>query len=485
MTLFKNTQALSLLIFVLATALSAWGNAQEISDALRQDAVAYAQHYDVTESKAVERLKLQDDAGDLNAILATREQDRFAGMWIEHQPEFKVVVQLTSPLSKQAMADYLQHTRLADTVELRTADYSVDELNQQQALMRQLAAQFRLKMDSEIDVRTNRVNIYTLDADSLQGAFDTAGIRLPAAVTVKPVAVLAEPEVLRGGSGLTTCTAGFTVRDTSNNEQGVSTAAHCGNSQSYSGTGLPFRDADQQGNQDVQWHSSCGLFDISNDFDSGIGIRNVTGTRHRNNQVIGHTVCKNGMTTGYTCGEIASKTFAPNYVTSAASTFIRVSASLSDPDLSAGGDSGGPWFIEQIAYGTHSGGFNGGSFDGDSLYMAINYISSIGVQVLTSDPGACSTNEPPNAEFTWSNPGGTQINFDASGSSDPDGSIVSYEWDFGDGSSTTTSSSSITHYYSQENPYQVTLIVTDNDGSRGIDILAVSTCAPQIFCTEF
>lgn len=56
----------------------------------------------------------------------------------------------------------------------------------------------------------------------------------------------------------------------------------------------------------------------------------------------------------------------------------------------------------------------------------------------------------------------TDIYFDGSSSSDMDGSISSYSWDFGDGN--TASTESTTHSYIYQGNYTVTLTVTDDDG---------------------
>ncbi len=61
------------------------------------------------------------------------------------------------------------------------------------------------------------------------------------------------------------------------------------------------------------------------------------------------------------------------------------------------------------------------------------------------------------------------LNFDARGSSDSDGTIVEYQWDFGDptstdNTSTKTDDSTIGHTYNTPGKYTVTLIVIDNDG---------------------
>jgi formylglycine-generating enzyme required for sulfatase activity/PKD repeat protein len=88
---------------------------------------------------------------------------------------------------------------------------------------------------------------------------------------------------------------------------------------------------------------------------------------------------------------------------------------------------------------------------------------------------------PPTASYTWqalSSSGarllveprtGDRIQFDASGSSDPDGRIVSYEWDWAsDGTfETKVATAAIEHAFSTSGSQRVTLRVTDDQGATG------------------
>ncbi|MEM9597097.1 MAG: PKD domain-containing protein [Acidobacteriota bacterium] len=454
----------------------------ETSPALLEDAASYSELFGVSQEEAVARLHLQRLAGDLDARLAKEAADTYAGLWIDNGETFSVVVRTTAPAGRDLTMDLLDDKNalaLAPFIEVQTAQWTLAELEDARVAAHHMVRELGFEVDSDIDIKTNRVEIYTVEPQGVGRSLGGSGLQLPMAVEVVGVDALASTEqlVLEGGQALTTCTGGFTVRRNSTGEVGISTAAHCGNTQRAFGTVLPFRAEDQQGNQDVQWHSSCGIFDVSNRFNSGIGMRAVVGTRSRTQQAVGSLVCKWGMTSGRTCGTIQSRNYAPSYVTSASSTFIRVdggATNLSDP-----GDSGGPWFVEDRAYGIHSGQPGGDA--NDALYMPINYISSLGVSVLTFDPAGC--NQRPTASFNWNIIGGPgqRVDFDASASNDPDGTIVNYRWDFGDGQTVNTSSPTISHLYFIESNYSVTLTVTDDDGATAIDIDFIPLCEDQPF----
>src|SRR5690606_20531296 len=94
--------------------------------------------------------------------------------------------------------------------------------------------------------------------------------------------------------------------------------------------------------------------------------------------------------------------------------------------------------------------------------------------IAGGDPGPA--NEPPAATPTVAGTGLDCV-FDGSGSSDPDGSIVSYEWDFGDGNADT--GESVTHVYDKPGDYTVTLTVTDDDGATDTATENVTVSAPE------
>jgi serine protease len=89
-----------------------------------------------------------------------------------------------------------------------------------------------------------------------------------------------------------------------------------------------------------------------------------------------------------------------------------------------------------------------------------------------------STNQIPVAAFNFSPPSGgapLNVNFNATDSSDPDGNISNYNWDFGDGQ--TGSGSTTSHIFTEPGTYSVTLSVTDDDG-------ASNSTAKEIIVTD-
>jgi serine protease len=90
--------------------------------------------------------------------------------------------------------------------------------------------------------------------------------------------------------------------------------------------------------------------------------------------------------------------------------------------------------------------------------------------------GGDPTNQPPTASFTYSCTD-LSCSFNGSGSSDSDGSIMSYAWNFGDG--TTGSGVTVNKTYASGGTRTVTLTVTDDDGATGSQAQSVTVTAPS------
>jgi DNA-binding beta-propeller fold protein YncE len=77
-----------------------------------------------------------------------------------------------------------------------------------------------------------------------------------------------------------------------------------------------------------------------------------------------------------------------------------------------------------------------------------------------------SPNQAPVAGFS-AVPGtaGAPTRFDASSAVDPDGSIVRYDWNFGDGTTLPDGGPTPSHVYTSPGSYLATLVVTDNEGA--------------------
>ncbi|MDP5273143.1 PKD domain-containing protein [Chengkuizengella axinellae] len=114
-------------------------------------------------------------------------------------------------------------------------------------------------------------------------------------------------------------------------------------------------------------------------------------------------------------------------------------------------------------------------------YPVVDYTISI-------SSGTVITNDPPVA-FAESSvltaDVGQSISFNAERSSDSDGTILSYEWNFDDGSTSTQTNP--THSFVSEGTFNVSLTVTDDQGASNTDTITItvgSTPPPGIILDE-
>jgi len=121
---------------------------------------------------------------------------------------------------------------------------------------------------------------------------------------------------------------------------------------------------------------------------------------------------------------------------------------------------------------------DGETGNGETISHTFSSIGSYNVMLtVTDNDGATdlitktinvteTSNQSPTASFTADPTSGVaplEVSFNASNSYDPDGSIISYAWDFKDGA--TGSGQTINHTFSSIGSYNAELTVTDNEGA--------------------
>jgi PKD repeat protein len=150
-------------------------------------------------------------------------------------------------------------------------------------------------------------------------------------------------------------------------------------------------------------------------------------------------------------------------------------------DASGSQDSDGEITEYQWAFG--DGGKTKGAVIDHSYYKGGKYDVSL---TVTDDRGESATvtqsvevesvNQEPHARI-WSSCEDLDCQFGPSNSYDPDGSIDSYQWTFGDGKS--SSDASPVHQFAKAGRYTVRLTVTDNEGAKDTQSVSVTVEAPS------
>lgn len=175
------------------------------------------------------------------------------------------------------------------------------------------------------------------------------------------------------------CTAGFTVWWSGDMYRGIATADHCADYWSlryYNHNTDTYTLVDRLGRGDKNYgdvaYYSRGTYSPTNQFYYDYGsTRSVTGVGL---PTVGQQLCKFGRTTGYGCEEV----YQCNVCSSGYCGLTAMKSHITD-----GGDSGGPWFWGNTAYGIHHGYKSIWFIDRSLFTPANNLPDALGVNVLT------------------------------------------------------------------------------------------------------
>ncbi|MEX0629644.1 MAG: hypothetical protein WEE67_04295 [Chloroflexota bacterium] len=380
----RHTPLLALVLLLLTGAPVVGNSGADGADGLKTDVTEYARVFGVSVEEAERRLTLQALAGRLDAELVAAESRSYSGLWIEHEPGWRIVVSFTDE-PDATLLRYVANGPLAGIAVASHAERSLAALEAAAIAIRSKAD--IVPFDLRIDVQQNVLEVMVVASEDWASFRETESVPLGLDIRVAIVASLIRPAadiyggLSLGGNG---CTSGFSISNSSG-VKGITTAGHCGNVASYQGVNLPYQYGFYAGSNDSQWHTAPG-FTVRNRVWDGIqdvtpNYRNITSRTHRDSQAIGSWVCKYGRITYYGCGTLVEKTVAPGYIPQAQPVFHRLANGSTD--LTSPGDSGGPVFYAGSAWGiiVAEGCY---PVCNDSIYSAINYVEyHLAVTVLT------------------------------------------------------------------------------------------------------
>ncbi len=156
------------------------------------EAVIYAEHYEITTDEAMRRFEIQEAFAGLDTELGIKEPETFAGLYIQHEPEFRIVVLFTRE-GEEIMKPYIPEG-MAEYVEVRTAAFSFLELQNAQREVSATLRSLGIPADSGIHVMDNKVEYRITDLSAIDKAISDGSLTVPDCVVFIEVKGLAQPD---------------------------------------------------------------------------------------------------------------------------------------------------------------------------------------------------------------------------------------------------------------------------------------------------
>lgn len=369
--------------------------------------------YGLDRTEAQMRMDLQPRVMELSDRLNKERDPAYADMYIKHAPKYKIVVSFADTKDRTLLLESLD-PKIRRHVELRTARRSkavtTKRLEQLNAVLRELAIPFTSGYNLATETFTVTVGDPS-DVEQVKSVLprnrrrDTA-VEVGILPTTEALPVGAQPgDRLYGGNPVFEipgdpnyyCTLGYAVSYISGgvSKRGILTAGHCSDTMyvnfggryvTLSGPVINRPGQDEDGLSDKYDYQIWDVTGLT--VDNTIAYKDInaipefpaTGTFRMTaistflNQKAGMIVCKSGHSTGITCGEIVNG----NKTWDGVAGWIEVSRTQ-QADISAPGDSGGPWFYYPgssstiTGVGIHTAG-GGTGYSSTAIYMPIDYI---------------------------------------------------------------------------------------------------------------
>jgi hypothetical protein len=364
---------------------------QMSSEAVAQDAAEYGRLHGLGLADSIRRLRAQEESVAATDRIRDTYRHRLAGITIEHEPDYRIVVLLTGdePVADQSvLAGGMSVPILFRTGAKATGDEVVAAIRAHGRAIRKAA---RGAQGMGLDPRTGELVVMIRSEDANGRDLAEAEARLEALTGVPAQIRLLDATAvnagIEGGARIVGpdavtgrriyCTTGFVVTDGA--RTGIVTAAHCPDSPTYFApaggeTELSFGGQWGWSHQDVQLHvSEKAQRPVFYSDTAKRTSRPVTAARSRASTRAGDIVCHRGETSGYSCALVELTDYAPPGDLCGGpcdATWVTVSG-----PTCRGGDSGGPVFAGTTAFGIMKGATY--SRDGKChfyFYMSADYL---------------------------------------------------------------------------------------------------------------
>lgn len=383
-----RTILLLILAMLAVPALAADPQVQSPAEALAVDAASYATAHQVSPDEGLRRLRLQLASIGAADRLRVQFADRLAGLFVEHQPDWHLVVLLTGEMPSTRLL--MPSGGMQVPVELRggagaTRAAVLAALDAHRSALSTAVPGIR---GMGADPRNGTLLVFQRAASAVEPVAATEA-RLTAIAGV-PVRVrlisgtIANASANGGGRVVGPqgghnyiCTTGFVV--TAGNNRAITTAAHCPDQLTYRGPDgeerlLTMVGSWGAGARDVQVMAGSGPGPALFFADTAKTIaRPVSGWLTRPMTRAGDWVCKRGELSGASCAEVELTDFAPPGELCGglcSASWVTVQGPVCSK-----GDSGAPVFIGTTALGLLKGGAfienNGCAF---YYYMSLDYL---------------------------------------------------------------------------------------------------------------
>lgn len=357
-------------------------------EALRNDLAAVAESNGWTSGEADAYYASEREVGVLAAELAAARPDIFVGSILADDPRGRPTLLIKGPADRATAA--LVGGASVGIILLDGQPYSFIELEARSEEVharlldlgfQDVATSFDITKQGRIDVVVTRQPGMTDDSASvladLPGELrDSIDIQFSNAQLLRlEVGVWGGMWTIR--SGIYDCTSGWTVQKVGSGTRGISTAGHCINQTHIEhpagGQNTLAFQAQHQGQWgDARWYTTPA-FESDDFFSDNAVTRDVVTVEPRASISVNEYVCAYGRSSND-----RDCTLQVLNVSSTCGSLSRVVKMNGDTQI--GGDSGGPWFFANTAFGSHIG--NCGSIEIWSV--ADLYDEALGVYVPTN-----------------------------------------------------------------------------------------------------